>query len=167
MFGSRPKRKAIRSMITWLAMVAVCLQPVPVFATSCSCENSTERILKTTSCCLIEPVSKTCCSTEQDESTSCCTTAVSSPVCKCNPDASECRCGNCKCADWDDGPSLPPAVPPTESNESQVQSFATTSFLSWIRTRATMYPTNLRATNPRLVSLSSKETCVLLSRFTC
>ncbi len=151
-------------MVSCLVIVAICLSPVHALAGSCLCGNSSSE-LSSTVCCSVDTQAKSCCSADQKVSSCCVSKPATIAACHCNPSTESCQCETCECADSSDTPSSPPAAPPTESHETQT--FVTFSFISWVHTQTTMFPADSGSTSLRMVTLSSQQTCVLLSRFTC
>lgn len=102
-----------------------------------------------------------CCSQTESKATSVATS------CCCNPVALACGCGECGCSEDDDSHAPPPAIPGTETTEVVSP--------TWISAAPSIcFPRASevkRADSPKTVAvhatLSSQQTCVLLSRFTC
>ena len=164
-----------RSMLATLlvfATAALGLQPL-VFSSSSSCEcNAVEtgdvQSAATESSCCSEPVQAasehSCCSAKPPASAK----PTTKKGCCCNPAATECKCVDCKCSVGDED-SFPasPAIPTNETTE-------TVSTVLICAAPFVGYPRETdkrRFSFPRFAvdfaALSSKQTCVLLSRFTC
>lgn len=169
MWKSRKTRIALKAMCSWLAIVAVSIQPIVASAVSCLCDEKSDSATFE-SCCDAEPVTQSCCSAVDsvNSSSSCCSsTQFKKSTCKCDSNAASCECGDCQCADSNGGSTAPPAIALPTSNESQTQTFVSCSFIESIHTQATNQLTNSRSSYLVQDSLTAQETCVLLSRFTC
>lgn len=163
MLNLRPFRNSSKALLGWLAVVALCVPPIPLVAGDCSC-GDTSRAVENESCCVAAPVATSCCSTK----TTCCETeeAALSPECGCSSADQGCECPSCGCTSSNDLPPVPPAIP-SESNESQTQSLLVTLSIGWIDVPDVKYPVNAGQVIPASISRTAQQTCVILSRFTC
>ena len=152
------------------ATAALGLQPLG-FSSGSSCEcNATETsnvqsAVTESSCCSgsAQTADQSCCSAKPLASAK-----TTTKGCCCNPEATVCKCVDCKCS-LGDQDSIPasPAIPTNETTEvvSPVLICAA-PFIGHPRETGKQ-----RFSNPRsaleFAALSSQELCVLLSRFTC
>ena len=109
-----------------------------------------------------------CCGGSVEEEVSCCSLkkAETNPCC-CNPEASTCECGDCRCSEDNESPPPTPATPTNETNEVVTSTLICAApFVGFPRASELK-----RAAIPKTVAdhatLTSQQTCVLLSRFTC
>ena len=106
------------------------------------------------SCCSKPIVDSGCCSKEPELATACC----------CNPNASVCDCDDCNCSE-EKSPGQPlPAIPTSEIvTPTLVLAAPELGFPNPCEPKTLNVPKPFSAA----AVLSSKQTCVLLSRFTC
>lgn len=164
-------RRSMLATLLVFATAALGLQPL-VFKSGSGCEcNATDTsevqsAVTKTSCCAsqVPEQEQNCCAAKPVVS------IVQTPTkgCCCNPEATFCKCGDCKCS-LEDKDSIPasPAIPTNETTEvvSPVLVCAA-PFVAYPREtgkRQFSYPRS----EVEFAALSSQQTCVLLSRFTC
>ena len=137
MLNSRKTRTSLNAMIAWMVVVSMCAQPFQLATASCSCVDAASK-------------------TGLLKTASCCSTSVES----------SCECSNCDCASSEEPVSTPPAIP-TESNETETQTYVTCAFDNWIQTANPQFPVASGYSHSTLAYRTAQQTCVLLSRFTC
>ena len=167
----RRMRNSLRPMFSWLAIVTVFVQPVVAWMPTCHCAASpVNNAAESQSSCDSVKLGS-CCGIDRDAARSlndCCTASRNTTsACRCDSSALFCQCGNCQCADRQEPPPVPPAVPPTESQKTPTQTFLTLAFVDSIHTRSDRYPKSIQFFPAKPVSHSAQQSCVLLSRFTC
>ena len=165
-------RRSMLATLLVFATAALGLQPL-VFSSNSGCEcKATETgdvhfSVAESSCCA-SPAPKqvdSCCSSNPTASTQ----QMTTKGCCCNPEANVCKCVNCKCSlkDKDSSITSSPAIPMNETTEivSPVP-ICPAPFVACPHETGKQ-----RFGFPRFAvdfaALSSKQTCVLLSRFTC
>ena len=143
--------------------------------TGCRCAaNSIESIgpespnRAPSSCCTKSKVESDCCSTQLEPASRCCSTKLEpASSCCCNPNAQVCECDDCSCGDQDSPGQSLPAIPPNETHEVvSPTSICAASRLGLLRCcdfKRLSWPQGFS----NHAAQSSKQTCVLLSRFTC
>ena len=160
--------RTIRSatLTTLLAFVIAAIGLQPLFFNS---DNGCDCAFGIAANVLIDDEASSCCSSSSDqtEQSSCCTNQAIKKRC-CNPDASVCGCGDgCQCSENSNSLPIDPGVPANETTEvvsvTLVCSAPFSGFPKSCQTQQTCYPTSA-ATH---AALTSQQTCVLLSRFTC
>ena len=169
-------RRTILTALLVFATAAIGLQPFVLSAISdsgCTCGVTESPAAATV--VAAEPASSCCASPVPEQEQVCCSakpTALVEPTtangCCCNPEATECKCVDCKCSVGDEDSF--PASPAIPTNE-------TTEIVSTVLICAAPFVGYPRETDKRRFSfphfavdfaaLSSQQTCVLLSRFTC
>lgn len=150
---------AIRMMF---AMVAIALQPqLSSSGSGCDCSTTESQVPTNTSstCCGIqkEEAPSTCCSSDREESKQCC----------CDPTASVCECGACECSEDNDNHSPLPAIPANETTEVVTPVLICAAPIVGYPREREVSRVGYQDTAVEFAALSSQETCVLLSRFTC
>lgn len=99
---------------------------------------------------------------------SCCSEKanLASPCC-CNPDAKVCQCGDCRCGE-EESPSQPlPAIPTNEINEVVSPTLICSAIELGFPNPGELKKLSLPKPFSAHAARSSKQICVLLSRFTC
>jgi len=144
------------------AMVAIGLQPLLFSSGSgCTCDATASvdaEISLATCCASLAEVQhqNNCCSSKPTKSKPCC----------CNAETLACECGDCGCSEDEDSNSSLPAIPPSETKVVSPTLISSAPWLGFPRENEIK-----RAGFPQAVAefaaLSSQQTCVLLSRFTC
>lgn len=127
---------------------------------NCACDETTsfQSDVASTSCCKFESVQKnSCCSDKQPMATSC----------RCNPIAAGCVCGECSCSEKDDSKSPLPALPTNETTELASPILIGCGSFVGYPGDPEIVGAGLPKSSAKLMALSSQQTCVLLSRFTC
>ena len=109
-----------------------------------------------------------CCSSLAKKQSSCCSSkpAVAKKCC-CNPDAAVCQCGDCGCSDDNKSNSYLPAIPTNETTEVVTPTLICSAPSVGYPRESTIKRVDYQNTFAEYAALSSQQTCVLLSRFTC
>ena len=162
-------RKSRNAMPVWLAMVAICVQPILVSPASCGCDHqSVAGSAMATGCCNEAPIRNSCCSESPSNTTiikDCCSASESDRLQQsCHSSGNACHCNDCHCARPVQTPVTPPAIPP---ETSQAQSFVSRTVESWISSIDVGSPIGGWCGQSISFCLTAQQTCVLLSRFTC
>lgn len=99
---------------------------------------------------------------------SCCsqTAELTSPCC-CNPNAAVCKCEDCQCGQKQSSDEPPPAIPINETNEVVSPTLICAAPQIGFPNPCELKKLSLPKPFSARVVLSSQQTCVLLSRFTC
>lgn len=167
---SKPKiQRSLFATLMVLAIAATGLQPlVSGSAAECSCHTSAAvaaDLASSPSSCCSEIVQthasvanvKSCCSAIQSTTDGCC----------CNPEAAVCQCGDCQCGEVE-APSFPsPAIPANQTTEAVTPVLICAAPFVCFPKQAEFAQAGLPKSVADYAALSSQETCVLLSRFTC
>lgn len=163
-------RRSLLATLLVFATAAIGLQPlVSSLGAGCTCDakltsdtsgSDTSVSSSKSSCCSIsgEQVQTGCCSAKPVTTKKCC----------CNPQASVCECGDgCGCSEGNAPNSLLPVVPSNEKTEVVTSSLIYAApFLGYPREsdiKRVAFPNSVA----EHAALSSQQTCVRLSRFTC
>lgn len=160
------KSKIQRTLLATLmvfATAAIGLQPL-VFSSGSTCTCAAMASVDTNA----DSGVSSCCLTSVEEEASCCSSkkAETNPCC-CNPEASTCECGDCGCSESNESHPPAPAIPTNETNEVVTPTLICAApFVGFPKASELK-----RAATPKTVAdhatLTSQQTCVLLSRFTC
>ena len=156
-------RRTMLATLMVFATAAIGLQPL-VFnsGSGCTCDAkaSADASANETTCCsnLAEELEQTgCCSSKPATATKCC----------CNPEAAVCECGDCGCSQDNDHSSPLPAIPTNETTEVVTPTlFCAAPFVGYPR-EIEVKQVDYQKAVAEFAALSSQQTCVLLSRFTC
>lgn len=158
-------RRSLLATLLVFATAAIGLQSsVFNLHTGCACDAVI------TSNSNVSAASSSCCSSSADvqEANACCSSkALTAKGCCCNPQASSCECSDCGCVDDDDSNSSLPAIPTSETVE--VVTLTLTGIAPWVDyPRGNEIKRLVRSNSvAEHAALSSQQTCILLSRFTC
>lgn len=147
--------------LTMIATMAIGLQPWSFSSgTACTCDAKASVDTNESDA--------TCCgnSAEQALQQSCSLTKKAGR-CACEPEAADCECGGCGCSEANDSKSSMPAIPTNETTELvSLNLICAAPFVGFPRESD-----NKRAGCQKAVvehaALTSQQTCILLSRFTC
>ena len=159
---SQTIQRTLLATLMVFATAAIGLQPL-VFSSgsACSCDamasvdaNADSGV---SSCCggSVEEVS--CCSSMKAEPKPCC----------CNPEASTCQCGDCGCSESKESHPPTPAIPTNETNEVVISTLICAAPFVGFPKASEQKRAAISKTVADHATLTSQETCVLLSRFTC
>ena len=137
------------------------LQPLVFNSQSqCDCSANVEVDNSTATCCnesVEVQIDRSCCSSKPTSLNKCC----------CNPEATVCQCGNCECGE-DKNPSQPiPAIPSSETNEVVSPTLICAAPFVGYPQESQIKRVGLPNKACEFAALTSQQTCVLLSRFTC
>ncbi len=112
-----------------------------------------------------------CCSVpvKVQESRSCYSSkpATQSGGCCCNPEALACECVDCRCGEAKEPTAPTPAIPSNETTEVVSPTLICATPLVCYPKQSEINRASYPGTVAEYAALSSQETCVLLSRFTC
>ncbi len=170
MLNTRTIRKSCAATLSWLAMIAICLNPLSAALGQCGCADASSACSESATDNL---TTGTCCDQKSpSEGDSCCSTKKRLPpqhqsTCLCNLNQERCSCAACKCSSDEQDSNLPPVAPPVnEYNQSPTLTWISLSGqtphinrqnLELLRTSVSSSP----------VSQTAQQKCALLSRFTC
>lgn len=157
----KPSRHTVVTTLLVLLIAVTGLTSYSDVNSGCSCvagHQDASRLEKTS-----------CCSTMAIQEPECCRKKVVQEArgCCCNPSAKECECGTCDCSESDESKLPFPALPTNESTElvSTTLSYATP--VDGYQCGSDPSKLAYSQSVSELTTLSSQQTCVLLSRFTC
>lgn len=119
-----------------------------------------------------EASSETCCGElPKVQKHGCCSTtesnATAATSCCCNPAALACGCGECKCSEDEGSHAPPPAIPGNETTEVVSPTWFSAAPSICFPRESEIKQAHSQKTVADYATLSSQQTCVLLSRFTC
>lgn len=163
---SKPKiQRTLLATLMMFATAAIGLQPL-VFSSGsgCTCETTGSVTAD------ISGSESSCCSSLKIEQgqTDCCASKPATPKeCCCNPIASVCECGDCGCSVDNDKNSPLPAIPTNETTEVVTPVLICAAPIVGYPRDRNVLRVVYQDTAAEFAALSSQETCVLLSRFTC
>ena len=159
-------RKLTGTTCTWLAMIALCLQPNSMGGSGCGCDDKAQSSPQQATCCSAKSDLSTCCST-RESNTTCLPTKPATSGCCCDPTNDVCLCEDCDCCVKDESPAppltIPPANPPTDV-QIQISLFSFPFETLPLKTESDRVSTHTANDSD---ALSAQQTCILLSRFTC
>jgi hypothetical protein len=160
-------RRPLLATLLVFATAAIGLQPL-VFNLGATCTCNAKPITSDTS---VSTSNSSCCSSsgEHQVQTGCCSAKpVTTKKCLCNPQASVCECGDgCGCSEANDSNTLLPAIPTNEKTEVVTSTLICAApFVGYPR-ESEIKPDAYRNGVAEHAALSSQQTCVRLSRFTC
>lgn len=118
----------------------------------------------------VDDSTATCCheSVEIEIERSCCSSKpLSANKCCCNPAATACQCGDCECGEDKTSSQPIPAIPASETNEVVSPTLICDAPFVGYPQDSPIKPVGLQNKACELAALTSQQTCVLLSRFTC
>ena len=163
-------RRSMLATLLVFATAALGLQPLG-FSSGSSCEcNATETsnvqsAVTESSCCSgsAQTADQSCCSAKPLASAK-----TTTKGCCCNPEATVCKCVDCKCS-LGDQDSIPasPAIPTNQTPEAASPAFVCAAPLIGYPRESSQRRSGCRRSAAEFKALSSQQTCVLLSRFTC
>ena len=163
---SKPRiQRIVIATLMMFAIVVIGLQPFAfVSGAGCAC-NATASVTAAQpgdelSCCnsLKHKQAQTdCCSFKPAPATGCC----------CNPTASVCQCDGCGCSEDDNKNPPSPAIPAKKTTEVVTPVLMFAAPLVGYRGDREVQRVDYQNTAAEFAALTSQETCVLLSRFTC
>ena len=164
---AQPIRRTLLVTLMVFATAAIGLQPFVSGSTyECGCQANAASDVDVTdvpaaSCCRV-PV-------KVQESSSCCSSkpATQSGGCCCNPEALVCECVNCHCGEANETTAPTSAIPSNETTEVVSPTLICATPLVCCPKQSEITRASFRRTVAEHAALSSQETCVLLSRFTC
>jgi hypothetical protein len=147
------------------ATAAIGLQPfVSSSGSGCSCDTTSSVTAATlgndSSCC--NSLKK-----EQAQTDCCASKPASAKECCCNRIASVCECDDCGCSVDNDKNSPLPAIPTNETTEVVTPVLICAAPIVGYPRDREVSRVDYQDTAAEFAALSSQETCILLSRFTC
>lgn len=148
-----------------LSMIGIGMQTFEtVVDTGCRCATNS---LESNADDRASDAAESCCSKTSIESDCCSTTVRPASPCCCNPNATVCECGDCSCSE-EKSPHQPiPAIPTNETIQVVTPTLICASARFGFSRPCTLKRLSWPQTFSVHAALSSKQTCVLLSRFTC
>lgn len=109
-----------------------------------------------------------CCGGSVEKETSCCASKKAEPKpCCCNPEASTCQCEDCECSESNESHPPTPAIPTNETNEVVTSTLICAAPFVGFPKASEQKRAAISKTVADHATLTSQQTCVLLSRFTC
>ncbi len=148
-----------------LLVFAIFAQPFFISSRSgCSCDTTSSVTAATlgyeSSCCNNQ--------TKEQAQNDCCASKPATPKeCCCNPIASVCECDDCGCSVDNDKNSPLPAIPTNETTEVVTPVLICAAPVVGYPRDREVRRVDYQNNAAEFAALSSQETCVLLSRFTC
>ena len=158
------QRTMLATLIVFAAS-AIGLRP-SVFnsGSGCTCEAKVsagaDESVGESSCCISlaeEQLQTDCCSSKPTMTKKCC----------CNPKAAVCECGDCGCSEVNDSNSPLPAIPTSETSEVVSPTLICAAPFVGYPCESKAKRVDYQNAVAEYAALSSHQTCVLLSRFTC
>ena len=156
-------RRTMLATLMVLATAAIGLQPL-VFSSGsdCTCEANVSVGANASG------DESSCCNSLVEEQSSCCSSKPAMPMkCCCNPEATVCGCNNCGCSEDNDSNLPLPAIPTNETTEVVTPTLICAAPLVGYPREIEVKRVKYQNAVPEFAALSSQQTCVLLSRFTC
>lgn len=158
-------RRPLLAILLVFATAALGLQPL-VFdlESGCSCDAMVTSDLSESA------ANSSCCSSsaEGQETAGCCSSKpVTKNKCCCNPQVLACECGDCGCGEGNDSKSSLPAIPTTETTEVITPTLICAAPFVGFPRESEVKRVGYSIDVAEHAALSSQQTCVLLSRFTC
>lgn len=156
MYRKPKKHRALITALSLLMIVAMGLQSLtPSSGNDCVCvsPSPSEAIVFSDIASSVQTAG--CCSKQKAKE------------CCCNPSAIACQCSDCHCDVDDDSRNSWPALPISETTESVPLSMVSSAPIDFSRNQGVASRFSYRNAASRLPALSSQQTCILLSRFTC
>ena len=164
-------RGVTRHAMTWSAMLMLLVQPSGLQAADCGCRSGTSSAVESNCGCSSVAI-KSCCG-KQD---SCCCSnrpslSFDESSCCAAPKSdlsSTCTCGdNCRCGSRDTPDAPAPVIPANDSTSKQTQllilAIESTQGIDCVIS----CDDSTRSESARQFSLTARQVCALLSRFTC
>ena len=154
------KSKTQRTLLAALMVLATSAIGLQSFAfesgARCSCETSNSVVASCRESSEVQ-MQGSCCSPKHENTN----------PCRCNPVALSCECSDCGCSDDNESHAPIPAIPSNETSEVVTPtSICSAPFFGFPRAseiKQSAFPKSVLDH----ATLSSQQTCVLLSRFTC
>ena len=156
-------QRTLLATLMVFATAAIGLQPL-VFSsgTKCNCDA-----MASVDATANSGVSSCCGSTVEEEAGCCSSKKAKTKPCCCNPEALTCQCIDCRCGEGDEPHPTAPAIPTNETTEivspTLVCSTPHVGFPKPSEIESVAFSRNVADQ----ATLTSQQTCVLLSRFTC
>ncbi len=156
-------QRTLLATLMVFATAAIGLQPL-VFSSgsACSCDAMASVDAN------VNSGVSSCCGNSVEKETSCCDSKNAEPKpCWCNPEASTCECGDCGCSESNESHPPTPAIPTNETNEVVTSTLICAAPFVGFPTAGEQKSAAIPKTVADHATLTSQQTCVLLSRFTC
>jgi len=155
-------RRAMLVTLMVFATAGVGLQPL-VFAlgSGCTCDAmaSVDRFAS---------ADNSCGTGFAEEQASCCSSQpIAAKQCCCDPQALACECGGCGCIEDEDSRTSLPLMPPSEKTEVVTPTLICDAPLVGYPRVSKIKRVEYFKSVAEFSALSSQQTCILLSRFTC